>query len=166
MRQVGDAYLVASGILTPDEEGFNAVDEAHDPVRGAHRVVAYAKDMLRVARLVSGGVRLSVWVRAFVSSASHVPRSRVSRAGRGRGACVRSPALAPLVCRRWLRQWLRQQNWRPGAEALGLALVPARACMRAPLQPRPLLVPALPCLPLPPPRLPPPRCSCPTPPSP
>lgn len=51
--QVGDAYLVASGILTPDEEGFNAVDEAHDPEKGAHRVLAFAQDMLRVSRLVS-----------------------------------------------------------------------------------------------------------------
>ncbi|KAF5833577.1 hypothetical protein DUNSADRAFT_10068 [Dunaliella salina] len=49
---VGDAYLVASGILTPDDEGFNAVDESHNPERGAHRVLAFAQDMLRVSRLV------------------------------------------------------------------------------------------------------------------
>ncbi len=52
VAQVGDAYLVASGILTPDEEGFNAVDESHNPERGAHRVLAFAQDMLRVSRLV------------------------------------------------------------------------------------------------------------------
>ena len=46
--------MVASGILTPDEEGFNAVDDTHDPVRGAHRVLAFAQDMLRVSRLVGG----------------------------------------------------------------------------------------------------------------
>ena len=44
--------MAASGILTPDDEGFNAVDENHNPVRGAHRVMAFAQDMLRVARLV------------------------------------------------------------------------------------------------------------------
>eukprot|EP00967_Tisochrysis_lutea_P010011 scaffold11605_cov18-Tisochrysis_lutea.AAC.1 len=58
LLKVGDAYLVASGILTPDDEGFNAVDESHNPERGAHRVLAFAQDMLRVSRLV--GVLLSM----------------------------------------------------------------------------------------------------------
>ena len=52
--QIGDAYLVVSGILAPDAEGFNAIDEAHDAAGGARRVFAFAQDMLRVSRLVSG----------------------------------------------------------------------------------------------------------------
>ncbi len=95
VAQVGDAYLVASGILTPDEEGFNAVDESHNPERGAHRVLAFAQDMLRVSRLVRwvptrllpaphhlhharlAGLRRTVHVCVCVCVCSCVPSLRV-----------------------------------------------------------------------------------------
>ncbi|KAF5829134.1 hypothetical protein DUNSADRAFT_16519 [Dunaliella salina] len=46
---IGDAYLVASGILAPDGEGFWAVDQAHDAAQGARRMMSLAVDMLRAA---------------------------------------------------------------------------------------------------------------------
>lgn len=49
----GDSFIVGCGILAPDEEGFNAVDDAHDAQDGARRVFAFAQDMLRVSRLVT-----------------------------------------------------------------------------------------------------------------
>eukprot|EP00983_Pelagomonas_calceolata_P078739 1154358-Pelagomonas_calceolata.AAC.5 len=46
---IGDAYLVASGILAPDEDGFWALDREHDGRKGAGRMVALAVDMMRAA---------------------------------------------------------------------------------------------------------------------
>ncbi|KAF5826866.1 hypothetical protein DUNSADRAFT_1865 [Dunaliella salina] len=46
---IGDAYLVASGILAPDEDGFWAVDEFHDAALGAGRMMSLAVDMMRAA---------------------------------------------------------------------------------------------------------------------
>lgn len=47
--QIGDAYLVSSGILTSDAEGFRTVDNFHNSAAGAGRMLALAVDMMRVA---------------------------------------------------------------------------------------------------------------------
>ncbi|KAF5839470.1 hypothetical protein DUNSADRAFT_756 [Dunaliella salina] len=44
---IGDAYLVASGILAPDADGFWTSDKEHDGRKGAGRMVALAVDMMR-----------------------------------------------------------------------------------------------------------------------
>jgi len=46
---IGDAYMVASGILAPDEDGFWAEDTAHNASWGAGRIMALAIDIMRVA---------------------------------------------------------------------------------------------------------------------
>lgn len=46
---IGDAYLVASGILSPDGEGFWAVDQDHNAAQGAGRMMSLAVDMMRAA---------------------------------------------------------------------------------------------------------------------
>ena len=54
--QIGDAYLVASGILA-QKDGFWTIDTQHDARLGAGRMVALAVDMLRTAhRVRSGGL--------------------------------------------------------------------------------------------------------------
>lgn len=55
-RQVdtaGDSYIVAAGVIQVDSEGFMAVDDkGQDPVSCAHKVMAFAIDMLQCAREV------------------------------------------------------------------------------------------------------------------
>ncbi|GFH08277.1 guanylate cyclase domain-containing protein [Haematococcus lacustris] len=48
-RMIGDAYLVASGILVHDAQGFRSVNEQPDPEVNAQRLVAFAFDMMRAA---------------------------------------------------------------------------------------------------------------------
>uniref|UniRef100_A0A7S3VK08 Guanylate cyclase domain-containing protein n=2 Tax=Dunaliella tertiolecta TaxID=3047 RepID=A0A7S3VK08_DUNTE len=44
---IGDCFFLASGILAPDEDGFWAVDKAHDPIAGAGRMIGLAIEMQR-----------------------------------------------------------------------------------------------------------------------
>ena len=53
---IGDAYLVGSGILAPDDDGFWAVDKDHNAKAGVGRIMALAIDMMRAA-LEVGHVR-------------------------------------------------------------------------------------------------------------
>ena len=48
-----DCYIVSSGILTTDEEGYTCVNQEHDRHESARRVLAFAADMLRCSKLVS-----------------------------------------------------------------------------------------------------------------
>lgn len=41
----GDAYLVGSSILAPDEDGFLGVDKAHNAAYGAAHIFALAVEM-------------------------------------------------------------------------------------------------------------------------
>ncbi|KAJ9529772.1 hypothetical protein QJQ45_014550, partial [Haematococcus lacustris] len=50
--QIGDAYLVASGILVQDHQGFKSVNEDPDPEANARRLVAFAFDMMQSALAV------------------------------------------------------------------------------------------------------------------
>ena len=54
METAGDAYIVSSGVLVHGADGFNSVDEVHDPQAAAARLMGFAKDMLRAARQVDG----------------------------------------------------------------------------------------------------------------
>ncbi|KAL6753635.1 hypothetical protein V8C86DRAFT_2722988 [Haematococcus lacustris] len=49
---IGDAYLVASGILVQDHQGFKSVNEDPDPEANARRLVAFAFDMMQSALAV------------------------------------------------------------------------------------------------------------------
>jgi hypothetical protein len=51
--QIGDAYMVASGVLTQDQEGFRAIDSLHDPAFGAGRMLALAMQIMHTAIGVS-----------------------------------------------------------------------------------------------------------------
>eukprot|EP00798_Chlamydomonas_sp_ICE-L_P027188 gene27188-2431_t len=54
VETAGDCYIVAGGILEFDEEsGFYSVQDVHDPVKSAAKVLAFAKDMIRVSKLVT-----------------------------------------------------------------------------------------------------------------
>ncbi len=55
VETAGDCYIVAAGILEPDDDGFFCVREQHDPVDSAARVMSFAQDMLRCAQQVIGG---------------------------------------------------------------------------------------------------------------
>lgn len=46
---LGDAFVVAAGVLVPDADGFNVVDNNSTPEQNARRVFACAKDLLRAA---------------------------------------------------------------------------------------------------------------------
>ncbi|GFH24515.1 guanylate cyclase domain-containing protein, partial [Haematococcus lacustris] len=52
VQKIGDAYLVASGILVQDHQGFKSVNEDPDPEANARRLVAFAFDMMQSALAV------------------------------------------------------------------------------------------------------------------
>jgi hypothetical protein len=46
------SYIVAGGIHSPDDEGFNQVDVQQDPVDSARRVMAFARHMMSSSKKV------------------------------------------------------------------------------------------------------------------
>ncbi|GFH23496.1 guanylate cyclase domain-containing protein [Haematococcus lacustris] len=60
--QIGDAYLVASGILVQDHQGFKSVNEDPDPEANARRLVAFAFDMMQSALAVYLGSENQEWL--------------------------------------------------------------------------------------------------------
>ena len=52
VETAGDCYIVAGGILRPDDAGFYELEEGHDPQDCADRVMCFAKDILRCSREV------------------------------------------------------------------------------------------------------------------
>ncbi|EFJ42362.1 hypothetical protein VOLCADRAFT_97578 [Volvox carteri f. nagariensis] len=51
VETIGDCYMVCGGLVEEDAEGFRSVTEAVDPLH-AHKVFAFAADMLEAARCV------------------------------------------------------------------------------------------------------------------
>ncbi len=49
---LGDAFVVAAGVLVPDADGFNVVDTDSTPEDNARRVFECAKDLVRAANKV------------------------------------------------------------------------------------------------------------------
>ena len=52
VETAGDAYIVSSGVLVQDGEGFSCVDQGADPQACAQRMMGFARDMLRAAHEV------------------------------------------------------------------------------------------------------------------
>eukprot|EP00983_Pelagomonas_calceolata_P098078 1158310-Pelagomonas_calceolata.AAC.14 len=96
---IGDAYLVASGILSPDGEGFWAVDQDHNAAQGAGRMMSLAVDMMRAALEVGAWLRLRFH---FLKPAG--PCSRSTRSTRETLKCAAHQAGT------WQRQQLRSCN--------------------------------------------------------
>lgn len=51
------SYIVSAGVVEGGPDGFMQVVEAHDPRDSARRVMAFAKDVLRVAQQVGALLR-------------------------------------------------------------------------------------------------------------
>ena len=62
----GDSYIVACGVLEVDSEGFYQVGSRQDPAESAHRVMAFAQDMLLCAKEV--GPISHIWCRSFITN--------------------------------------------------------------------------------------------------
>ncbi|KAG1671140.1 hypothetical protein FOA52_005394 [Chlamydomonas sp. UWO 241] len=60
----GDSYIVASGVMTVDADGFNTIEwsESHDAVLCAHQVMALARDLLAASQevLSPGGQEVQI----------------------------------------------------------------------------------------------------------
>ena len=58
VETAGDSYVAATGILSPDGEGFFKIaDEGLDPVVSARKLMTFAKAMLSASKQVCGGGR-------------------------------------------------------------------------------------------------------------
>ncbi|GAX82360.1 hypothetical protein CEUSTIGMA_g9789.t1 [Chlamydomonas eustigma] len=53
VETAGDCYIVAGGLMTVDENGFFQVDPHADAQRGAEKVMAFSKALLRCAKTVN-----------------------------------------------------------------------------------------------------------------
>lgn len=52
VETAGDCYIVAAGILKPDDSGFYDLQEGQDAAENAQRVLAFSKDILRCSQKV------------------------------------------------------------------------------------------------------------------
>ena len=76
-----NSYIVAGGILEPDEDGFYDMLDDHDPYDSAQRVFAFARDILRCSTLVSSNIE-----RSFFNILPNFIRAT------HRAKCAQSPA--------------------------------------------------------------------------
>eukprot|EP00798_Chlamydomonas_sp_ICE-L_P019813 gene19813-26497_t len=54
VETAGDCYIVSCGIMeSDDKDGFAKVCTKHDPAKSASKVLDFAKDMLRISKMVN-----------------------------------------------------------------------------------------------------------------